>query len=549
MRILGLDIGTNSVKAVEIESAFRRFEIHEYHEQKFAKGTDPLEAARLLIESLPRKPDRIAVSLAASQSTFRNLQLPTRDRKAIQASVGFELEDDLPFDLAHAVYDYTVLSQSAQGSQLHVAATMQKHVERALEAWTSGNIDPDVIVPESWAYRTYLNRILGPTEREEPVILIQIGVLKTVIYIHWHGTPIVSRELAWGGQDITASIAARYGVAEEQAEIAKLDHGFILTDEQRTTATADQLEFSEAIVAGMQPLLQELRQAEFICRNTIRHGISRVYLCGGGSLLPGLARRLEEDLRIPAQNLLSLSTISTSGITYSETADAHFLLAASLALCQVGDARSTGISFRKGKYSKSGRSRELNIAALKKPLLMAAAVVACLGASLTVRSMTYQRELALVDEQLERQVRGLFGSLSQSSARQYLRDTPALKKKVNDELKKQRDQSKLAGPNAKSPIAFLRELSSGISKDPAIDLMKFQVGAAPTASFSTIDDSSVSLVFYLKNAQSADRLMEQIGRKVKDPKKTGPLEVTLPDGTKRFKVEFTGKPLEDAYGK
>ena len=32
------------------------------------------------------------------QVTFRNLHLPTRDKKAIQAGVGFELDDELPFD-------------------------------------------------------------------------------------------------------------------------------------------------------------------------------------------------------------------------------------------------------------------------------------------------------------------------------------------------------------------------------------------------------------------------------------------------------------------
>jgi Tfp pilus assembly PilM family ATPase len=33
MKIIGVDLGTSSIKAVEIDSAFGRYEVQEYHEQ------------------------------------------------------------------------------------------------------------------------------------------------------------------------------------------------------------------------------------------------------------------------------------------------------------------------------------------------------------------------------------------------------------------------------------------------------------------------------------------------------------------------------------
>ena len=64
MRILGLDLGSNSVKAVELDSAFGRYEIHEYHEQMVAPGADPFQAAADLISTLPKldKKDEIFVN-------------------------------------------------------------------------------------------------------------------------------------------------------------------------------------------------------------------------------------------------------------------------------------------------------------------------------------------------------------------------------------------------------------------------------------------------------------------------------------------------------
>src|SRR5690348_15120479 len=148
MRILGIDIGTTSVKAVEIDSAFGRYEIHEYHENPIQPGSSPLETARNLVATLVKKPDRIAAALKSGQVTFRDLQLPTRDKKAIQSTVGFELEDDLPFELDQAVFDYSILSQVGQTTRLHVAATLKKNLEAFLAGLQSVGIDPDLITTE-----------------------------------------------------------------------------------------------------------------------------------------------------------------------------------------------------------------------------------------------------------------------------------------------------------------------------------------------------------------------------------------------------------------
>src|SRR5690606_34092148 len=74
-----------------------------------------------LLKSLPKSPDKVVVSLRSGQNTFRNLNLPTRDKKAIQAGVNFELEDDLPFPTDESVHDYAILSQAKQNSTVHVA--------------------------------------------------------------------------------------------------------------------------------------------------------------------------------------------------------------------------------------------------------------------------------------------------------------------------------------------------------------------------------------------------------------------------------------------
>src|SRR5690606_30643650 len=110
MRILGIDLGHTSIKAVELDSTFGRYEIHEYHEQKVGLEEDPIEVAARLVQGLPKQPDRISVALPSIKTTFRNLQFPTKDKRAIQSGVNFEIEDELPFDIDNTVFHYSILS-------------------------------------------------------------------------------------------------------------------------------------------------------------------------------------------------------------------------------------------------------------------------------------------------------------------------------------------------------------------------------------------------------------------------------------------------------
>ena len=124
MRTIGVDIGSRSVKVVELESSFGgRLEVRDHQMAELNPGDDPYLLAARLIDNRPKKADRISVLLRANRSTFRNFLLPTREKKALQSAIVFELEDELPFPLEDAVYDsVTSPSYTGPGSQVHIAA-------------------------------------------------------------------------------------------------------------------------------------------------------------------------------------------------------------------------------------------------------------------------------------------------------------------------------------------------------------------------------------------------------------------------------------------
>ncbi len=550
MRILGLDLGTTSIKAVEIESAFRRFEIHEYYEQKIESGSDPLQATKALFTALPKVPDRIAIALKTGNVTFRNLQIPTRDRKAIQTGVKFELEDELPFDLDQAVFDYVTLSQSGQISQIHVSATLRQYLDTALNNLSSIGIDPDLITTEAWAYRTLLNRILPQTEKERPILLVKIGNERTILYVHWSGFPVMTREFPWGGRDLTTSICRKYGIPLEQAEQTKRDHGFVLPPSQKAQAAPDQVEFSDVILQPLEELIREIRQTKLICKNITHEHLYSIYLTGGTSVLPGLLSLIEEEVQIKTKPLKGLSQLASSGVSYSEETDASFLLAASLALTLVGTDRTQPINLRKGNLAKQAKSRELNYENMKRPLKAVAAITISLILSIIVQTQVFHSRLKTIDSQLEKSIRGFFGQVAGSAIRTYLSNPSTLRDSIKKDLSKAKELAKLYAPNPHSPTAFLRELSLTIPKDTVVDLLQYTAGSSPTANYSPTENDSAELSFLVSNPQNIERLSNVMSIKMTGGTKPKTEEISSSDGaSKKWKITFTGKPIEAAYGK
>ena len=355
------------------------------------------------------------------------------------------------------------------------------------------------------------------------------------------------RELAIGGQDLTASIQERYKIGPEQAASAKLEHGFVLPPSQRAQATPEQIEFSAALEVPLRELVREVRHANLISKNLVHDLAAQLYLGGGSSALPGLGRFLEEEVRTPVQMLRSLSSISSSGVAYGEGVDASFGLAAGLALSLVGQDKSILLNLRTGEYAKDGAGA-IPWARFKKPLLGLSLVAACLVTSLLVQTTLYKSRIKTLDAQLDRQVKSFFPSVSSSAAKSYLNNATNLKKDIQKEITKRREAAALMEPNRRSPLRFLKEISSAVSKNIVVDMINMQVGASPTSTFVANENPAIALTFWVSSPAIVDQLTPVLEKRMVGLSKSKPEEVTLPDLTKRWKVTYGGKPLAEGYG-
>lgn len=545
MRILSIDFGQYSLKAIEIDSAFNRFEVREYHEIIRSSGASNHSLLKQLESKLQQKPDRVITVLPTGYVTTRNLTLPTRDRKAIASGIAFELEDDLPFDLESAVYDFCTLSQTNNSSQIHVSATLKEHLLAYLEELKDTGFDPDIVTSESWVFRSLLNRSLDPATQSKPVLLIHAGKSKTTFYCHWNGQPLFCKELAWGGEVLTQHIASVYQISRDEAEQVKCASGYWLNAEQETSATPEQRELSQEIAKASDALILEIKKTIFSIRGLTHQSTHQLYLAGGATLLPGLRSFIETEFQIPTTQLQSLSRLSNSGVSYNEQSDSTFSVASGAALSVVAIDKIKPIQFRKKEFAKNSSESVINWSAYQTPLWGALSVMVAAFISFNVQIYSYESQIKDLDLKLERSLKDYYGSITRTQIKTYLMNAADLKNKLQKQLDQHKELAKLMIPNPQSPLNYLKDISGQLPRSMAADLVHFQVGSSTQNSFIPNQPQDVTVSFQVKSLQMGEKLAQIIERTLNSPQKLPPEEILSADGSSQvWKITFKGKTKE-----
>ncbi len=529
MRVLGLDISKEGVACVELETAFGRFEIRETHEIPISPDTDfqatpPASIATQLLLNLPELPDRIVTALPMELSTFRNLQVATKDKKAIRAALEFELEDDLPFEKENLHYDSVILEASGPGSMIHIGATQKETFGAHLRMLQQNGVDPDVITTDAWAYRSLFTRLKVASD---PVILIGLERTKTFFYIHSKNRPVLYREIPFGIKSIERKLEDSFESTPEQLRTWINDIGVSGIDEQ----------VSNAIEEALEALVPEFKQTELATRSQMKNPIDQVYVTGEGALIPGFLNWLENATGKRVSLFKPMSLLS-NGVAYSDVTEIRFAKAIALALVTLPGDKLNPINLRKGDFAKSNENANSPLELIKKPLPYLLVTALVFFATKTIEYKYYNSKLVETEDNLKRSVKSYFGGISDSAARNYLVDTGRLKSSVQKDLAKEREMAKLYSPNLNSPLELLKNLSQKVGKDIVLDLVSFDAGSEYTDKFAENKSMKTSLTFLIASPQLLARLTDILDKNFN--LKKGNSEEVIQEGQKLYRVIFSG---------
>jgi type IV pilus assembly protein PilM len=294
---VGLDIGTQMVKMVRLARGARGYRIVQLGLAEVSPKEDTLdartkaqaEAIRSLLRDVQPKRDLIVTSLSDSGLLIRQATLPRMPQKDLARSIPFEARKYLPYDPAQVVLRYQVVSESRRDPtcQVLLVAVPQGAFQRHRALLEMAGVEPYAIEVGPLALANASLLFLRPSQ--ENSVLLDLGASRTVINIMRDGETFFCRQLPASGEKLTEEIRGRLGVPAETAE--RLKRG------RPNPGEPDSDQVFQALRPTLDSLVLEIRRSLAYYDNaTGRAGFSRMLLAGGGALMPGLGKFLEENL-------------------------------------------------------------------------------------------------------------------------------------------------------------------------------------------------------------------------------------------------------------
>ncbi|WP_224369472.1 pilus assembly protein PilM [Hyalangium versicolor] len=403
-RILGLDLGSYSVKGVLFESNIRSHTTKVYAEVRRAEGerTETLRAAvKELLTQHPLAADQVIVALPGPALMTHAFTMPFVDPRRIEAALPFEVESQLPFDLSDAVYDYQVVSQKEKvSSDLLVGVVRKEELTWLMGLLTELELDPRVITHPGVTYQNLFLQtpsVFDDLIEAEAVAVVDIGHERTTVAIGRPGLGVeFARTFAGGGKDLSRALSAEFQTPLAEAHQWKETYGAMAS--VAAAQGPDSERAAAAFVRGLQPVLRELRPTFKAFTARTRRQVGAVMLCGGTSRLKGIAEQLERDLHLKTRVLVLPNEASSAVPVEAQPSAAQ---AYSLALRgQASGSKAPRFNLRRGEFGFKGDFDEYMKDRVWMLAAFAISFLLMLIASGVVRNSLLARREAQVDAEL-----------------------------------------------------------------------------------------------------------------------------------------------------
>lgn len=360
--LLGIDIGSYSVKIAEIERSFKGFEFVNFYERRIAYNellkAEESVAVTLqgMIDDFGLRWDQVICGYPGHKVTARYLSLPFGGLKKISQTLEFELEGYVPFDLEGLVIDYHILNSTKNSSEMLVFYTLKEEFAGWLQLLQNCKVDPKVAAVEGVEF---LNLVcLGMVPPDGAYCVLDIGHAKTNLMIARGKTLTFVRSLNLGGKNITQSVQKALGVPPEEAERLKIEMGEILSEEGSQAHDDLSRQVCEKIKERVDELVLQIKQVFFAYQDQMKESVAGIYLCGGTSRIPGLDRYLSSRLK---QNVSHIDCTAFPFSRLGKVASHRAVMVPGLALALrgVAQARMPAVDLRQGEFAFKGDIQKL----------------------------------------------------------------------------------------------------------------------------------------------------------------------------------------------
>ena len=343
--IVGVDIGSNSVKLVQLREAKGVYHLSSI-------GIAPLPAEAIvdgaimdsstvvevidnLVKSLKLKVKNVATSISGHSVIIRKIKLPIMTEEEMEASIQWEAEQYIPFEISEVNLDFQILGPDlADPSQMSVilVAAKKDFVNDYIAVFNECGLTPTVLDIDCFAMENAFE-VNSQVDVQGVVALVNMGASAMNVNVLNDGVSVFTRDITVGGNMVNEELQKRLGLSAEDAEAIKLGGEVDGVDK----SSAD-----EVISESMESLVQEVqRSLDFFSATASDDKIQSVYITGGVSRNALVKSLLKERLGLPVEVLGAFGQVvideKNFDMEYIDAIGPLMSVAVGLAMRRLGD--------------------------------------------------------------------------------------------------------------------------------------------------------------------------------------------------------------------
>jgi len=310
---LGIDIGSSSIKAVQLQKKGNKAVLQTYGElslgpyagvsigQSTSLPTEKLAQALndLLVEKEVAISTRVCgLAIPFKASLLSVIEMPAVGERELASMVPIEARKYIPVPISDVTIDWSIVPKlEIEEIPVVKGENKMKTLDILLVAIHNNIINQykEIISDTDLEAKFFEIEVFSSTRAilegvQGPVMIFDMGASTTKLYIEERGLIRHSHTINRGSQDITANIARTLNISTEEAEVVKRSIGM--------GKTADGIDLSEAasIVAG--DIFSEANRFLFEFQKKTNQNIKSVFLIGGGSALRGFRDLAAQNFKV-----------------------------------------------------------------------------------------------------------------------------------------------------------------------------------------------------------------------------------------------------------
>lgn len=317
--VVGLDIGSSSVKAVELKKSKKGIEL-------VSVGLEPLSPETVvdgaIIDSLTVssaideiyanqkiKNKNVITSVSGHSVIIKKINMPYLEADELYDQVHADAAQYIPFDVADVSLDYQELGPTEMGDALEVLLVAVKrekinNYQNALIGRTLTMVDVDAFALQNTFEANY------EVDAGAAVALLNIGASVMNINIVRDGVPLFTRDVSVGGNQYTDALQKELELTFEDAENLKRGEAIPgVSDEQK-----------EAILRSVSEILVlEIQKTfDFFRATAGSDQVATILVAGGTARTSGLADMLGQEFQTHVEELDPFRQITYDPAKFSD---------------------------------------------------------------------------------------------------------------------------------------------------------------------------------------------------------------------------------------